>query len=412
MKLECKIKIQDRQRTNGSSTLKAAKGVIGLAKSNTDQWVLIVRLFKETSTTQYKLRENIQALLHKCINNGMATIQIKVPPHDIQLSEANVESLKTLLSSVRLASIGNDLPSTIKSTSVNAVQKLQRPTLQLIIKQAIEYPTLKGFPSTLEKLIVNNAQLRTPVDRRIFILKNLHTLDLSDNNIHELPSNLEMNHLHTLIMRSNQLKSFPPKNFQSPVLKYLDLSQNQIEIIDQALLKISTLDRLNLMSNKIKIIPRNILRLLGQLQVFNIASNQIRAIPNGLACGGAHLHTFYYSENPLITSKCITCQRFNFTLVELALRAVIKYRIPYDFNIIPRTLCLLLADYETCAHCALPCLTNFGEIIVPRQLSANGITVHVTAANQSFSVPVQERYCSIKCFNYGLKRAGMTQMAV
>jgi hypothetical protein len=49
-------------------------------------------------------------------------------------------------------------------------------------------------------------------------------------------------------------------------------------------------------------------------------------------------------------------------------------------------------------------------MIVPRQLSANGVTVHVTAANQSFSVPVQERYCSIKCFNYGLKRAGMIQV--
>lgn len=49
---------------------------------------------------------------------------------------------------------------------------------------------------------------------------------------------------------------------------------------------------------------------------------------------------------------------------------------------------------------------NFGEIIVPRQMSAHGVTVHVTAANQSFAAPVQERYCSIKCFNYGLKRAG------
>jgi hypothetical protein len=54
---------------------------------------------------------------------------------------------------------------------------------------------------------------------------------------------------------------------------------------------------------------------------------------------------------------------------------------------------------------------NYGELIVPRQLSANGVTVHVTAANQSFSVPVQERYCSIKCFNYGLKRAGMNQFS-
>jgi hypothetical protein len=86
--------------------------------------------------------------------------------------------------------------------------------------------------------------------------------------------------------------------------------------------------------------------------------------------------------------------------------SVFIFRIPYDFNTLPRTLCALLVDYELCAHCASPCLTNFGEIIVPRQLSANGVTVHVTAANQSFSVPVQERYCSIKCFNYGLKRAG------
>ncbi|CAF4472245.1 unnamed protein product, partial [Rotaria magnacalcarata] len=202
MKLDCKIKIQDRQRTNGSSTLKAAKGVVGLAKSNNDEWVLVVRLFKDTNATQYKLRDNIQALLHRCINNGMATIQIKMPPHDVQLCEANVESLKTLLSSVRLASTGSNLPSSIKSISINAVEKLQRPALQLIVNQAIDYPTLKGFPSTLEKLIINAAHLRAPVDRRIFTLKNLHTLDLSDNNITELPSGIQMNHLHTLIIRS------------------------------------------------------------------------------------------------------------------------------------------------------------------------------------------------------------------
>lgn len=55
MKLDCKIRIQDRQRTNGSSTLKSAKGVIGLAKSNGNDWALIVRFFKDTSATQYKV---------------------------------------------------------------------------------------------------------------------------------------------------------------------------------------------------------------------------------------------------------------------------------------------------------------------------------------------------------------------
>lgn len=54
MKLDCKIRINDRQK-NGVSTLKAAKGVIGLAKSNGNEWALIVRLFKDTTATQYKV---------------------------------------------------------------------------------------------------------------------------------------------------------------------------------------------------------------------------------------------------------------------------------------------------------------------------------------------------------------------
>lgn len=205
------------------------------------------------------------------------------------------------------------------------VEKLQRPVLQLIVNQPTEYPTLKGFPSTLEKLIINSSHIRSPVDRRIFSLKSLHTLDLSDNNITELPSNIQMNHLHTLIVRSNQLKSFP-KDIKCPILKYLDLSENQLEKIDPSVLSIKTLERLNLSTNKIKFIPRKILRALPQLQVFNVASNSIRFIPSALASSGTRLNTFYYGENPLMTEKSITHRRFNITLVELGLRAVIKYR--------------------------------------------------------------------------------------
>ena len=213
----------------------------------------------------------------------------------------------------------------IKATSVNAVQKLQRPTLQLSITHASDYPTLKGFPSTLEKLTINSTQLRAPVDRRIFNLKHLHTLDLSENNITELPSRIQMDQLHTFVLRSNQLKSLPT-DLKCPVLKCLDLSQNQLEKLEPTLLKISPLERLNLASNKIQVIPRTLLRLLPQLQVFNIASNQIRAIPNCLATSGTRLHTFHYSENPLLREKCIAGRRFDTSLVELALRTVIKHR--------------------------------------------------------------------------------------
>jgi len=134
-----------------------------------------------------------------------------------------------------------------------------------------------------------------------------------------------MNNLHTLIIRLNQLKTFP-NDIKCSGLKYLDLSQNQLEIFPLTILNINTLERLNLSFNKIKFIPRQILRLLPQLQVFNIASNQIRTIPSCLAASGTRLHTFYYAENPLITDKTITCRRLDLTLVELALRAVIKYR--------------------------------------------------------------------------------------
>jgi Leucine-rich repeat (LRR) protein len=134
-----------------------------------------------------------------------------------------------------------------------------------------------------------------------------------------------MNQLHTLIIRSNQLKSFP-NDIKCSGLKSLDLSQNQFEKIPLTILNLNTLERLNLSSNKIQFLPRQILRSLPQLQVFNIASNQIRTIPSCLAASGTRLHTFYYAENPLITDKTITSRRLDLTLVELALRAVIKYR--------------------------------------------------------------------------------------
>ena len=134
-----------------------------------------------------------------------------------------------------------------------------------------------------------------------------------------------MNHLHTLIIRSNRLKTFPC-DIKCPLLKFLDLSQNQLEKLDLTIMNINTLERLNLSSNQIKSIPRQLLRLLPQLQVFNITSNLIRVIPNCLTSSGTRLHTFHYAENPLTTEKCITCQQFNFTLVELTLRIVIKYR--------------------------------------------------------------------------------------
>ena len=77
----------------------------------------------------------------------------------------------------------------------------------------------------------------------------------------------------------------------SLLLKHLDLSQNQLDKLDLSILHLNTLERLNLSSNQIKFIPRQILRLLPQLQVFNIASNQIRAIPSCLAGSG---NTFTY----------------------------------------------------------------------------------------------------------------------
>lgn len=195
----------------------------------------------------------------------------------------------------------------------------------MVISKASEYPTLKGFPSTLEKLFINSSQLRSPVDRRIFALKYLHLLDLSTNNITELPSKIEINQLQTLILRSNKLKSLPT-DFRCPSLRTLDLAENQFERFDPQILTFNQLERLILSSNRICSIPRSILRSLPQLKVLNITSNAVRSVPNCLAKTGTNLQSFDYGENPFITEKMVPYRNFDMSLVEYGLRSVIKHR--------------------------------------------------------------------------------------
>ncbi|CAF1665328.1 unnamed protein product, partial [Didymodactylos carnosus] len=87
MKLECKVRVIDRKNvSNGfSAKTKSSRGVIGLSKS--DEWVFIIRLYKDNVVKRYKIRDNVQTVLNRCVNDGLCTIQFKDPPHDIQLSE-------------------------------------------------------------------------------------------------------------------------------------------------------------------------------------------------------------------------------------------------------------------------------------------------------------------------------------
>jgi LRR-repeat protein 1 len=120
-------------------------------------------------------------------------------------------------------------------TDINSKSIDILPKTKIIISKASDYPILKGFPRFTEQLFLSGLQ-RKSFDCQILKLRNLRVLNLSQNQLTNLPQELGMlPNLQELNLSDNQFG-------KSPLSKWSWMNGANIR---------RTLCSLNLSSNKV-----------------------------------------------------------------------------------------------------------------------------------------------------------------
>ncbi|MEE9425687.1 MAG: leucine-rich repeat domain-containing protein [Methylococcales bacterium] len=106
-------------------------------------------------------------------------------------------------------------------------------------------------------------------------LKNISLLDLSDNELKEIPSFLvELENLKHLDLSKNHIKETPEFLSNLKHLKVINLESNQISNFTRNISQLTSLTHLNLASNEIRVLPKHI-KSLQNLETLNLGKNAI-----------------------------------------------------------------------------------------------------------------------------------------
>lgn len=144
-------------------------------------------------------------------------------------------------------------------------------------------------------------------------LRELRHLDLSDNNIWTLPSEVfcHLHNLKTLNLTRNRIRDVNQLGFSNQnevatsdscdtAIEDLDLSQNEIiQIEDNFLIKLRSLVSLYLQQNAITFIGNRALTGLTMLQVLNLSSNFISSVPSDFLQASRDIKQIYLNKNNL-----------------------------------------------------------------------------------------------------------------
>lgn len=170
----------------------------------------------------------------------------------------------------------------------------------MVIKQRSDYPLGKPFPSTLNKLAINNCGLLR-IEARILQIKGLTCLNLADNMIKEIPCRMaKLSSLSELVLHGNSIKEFPPSvcnGIFASALKLLDLSNNEIKLLPLAFCNFKNLVHLKLDRNQLHMLPVNIGNI-SRLRFLSASHNQLTVLPYSLS--KLTLESIDVSENPFL----------------------------------------------------------------------------------------------------------------
>ncbi|WAR19640.1 LLR1-like protein [Mya arenaria] len=316
--------------------------------------------------------------------------------------KADVIQLKSFLNVLRQVVQGKTLDKTVFSVLAPVTtKKIERPKTVMVITTKKNYPLTTNFPSTLETLQVNDCNMRR-IDSRIFQLRNLVSLDLSDNSLNDVLDGIgSLQMLAELILKNNKFQKFPVticklKTLQKS-LSLLDLSDNQIRQLPVQICELTNLMTLKADNNVIEQIPPTIGRLQN-LKSVSLAGNKLTVLPAGfmrLRLENVDL----YGNSFIITENETTADSVDVpTLLECAARYVRKYRLPYSEEDLHPHLCRYLDSARVC-WCGSFCFQ--GSVGYTRMVDLRAVTSAITAVDTTgrTAVPVQGYLCSPQCLN-------------
>lgn len=157
--------------------------------------------------------------------------------------------------------------------------------------------------SKLETLIMRNNRLTNLTHHQFLSYENLVYLDLSRNEINDLPRNVFVNlSLAQLYLSHNKLNAIPFQVF-APMkdLRILDLSHNSIVTILDHFFKFNKhIEELRLNDNKIAKLTSNALEDLADLNKLDLSNNSLTSIAKGLFDSLNKLQYLNLAGNPLV----------------------------------------------------------------------------------------------------------------
>jgi Leucine-rich repeat (LRR) protein len=130
-------------------------------------------------------------------------------------------------------------------------------------------------------------------------LAELEYLNLSNNQLSELPDLARLIHLKNLTLPTNQLTALPKSISKLTKLETLNLGYNQLKELPDGIFNSADLKYIHLNNNNLTSIPGNITKLK-KLSGLNVSFNQLSELPNRLG-ELTSLHTFNFSVNEIST---------------------------------------------------------------------------------------------------------------
>ncbi|XP_072030341.1 leucine-rich repeat protein 1-like [Amphiura filiformis] len=375
----------------------------GASSSKEGLIFLLVCTAKDRNGTKFKLKGNVEQIFGKFVQNGKATIRLKEPAKDICISKADPLQLKNILSVIKLGHLDRNCDlEKIHLTTLNPAKtsQVERLPTKMVVHSRKDYPVTTNFPKTLESLQIMHCKLKK-VDSRILELRNLKCLDLSNNNLAKLPDSVgRLNQLAELKLANNQLDRIPLGLLNSSLkhsLQALDLSGNQFKMLPSQLTEFTNLVHLKVNDNQLLCLPWNMGQLT-RLKFFWAGNNKLQFLPYSftrLALEEVDMFGNGFQGSGMFPST--QDEGYFPSFVEIAARAVKKYRLMYTERDLPRILIQYLGLAKWCL-CGKPCFQPYAQHCSQFSLHRVAHTVAGLDSAGSTTAPVQGFLCSKDCW--------------